>query len=139
MKTLQQATANWRDSQPRATAAYEAGINGFTGDWAGATVRQKNVMAQNYATAVQNGSWEAGVNRVGNSGWKSRTVAKIPNFSAGFTAGADRQASAMAKILTAEANIVSSLQPRGTYEQNKARMNAVVDQLHALRGTLGAG
>lgn len=138
MKTPQQAAAAWRDSAPKAQANYEAGVRGFNGDWAGATIRQKTTMASNFATSVNNGTWESGVNSVGNQGWKDRTVAKLPNFGQGFTAGADRQAASIAKIISAEANIVGSLPPRGTYEQNKARATAVMDQLHALKGTLGA-
>lgn len=138
MKTLQQSTQAWIDSAPRAATNYETGVNNYSGDWAAATVRQKTVMAQNYATSVNNGTWEAGVNRVNTAGWKSRTQAKITNFSSGFTAGASRQASAMGKILTAEANLLSTAPPRGTYEQNKQRATYFMDGLHALKGTLGA-
>ena len=44
----------------------------------------------------------------------------------------------MAKILSAEGNIVPSLPARGTYEQNKVRATTLMDALHALKGTLGA-
>ena len=95
-------------------------------------------MLQNVTQAISNGTWAAGVNRVGTAGWKSRTIDKGTNFATGFQAGASRQASAIAKILSAEAQIVSSLPPRGDFTQNKLRATAVMDSLHALRGTLGA-
>ena len=138
MKTAQQAAANWIGSAGRAQTDWQAGVQNYQGDWAGATTRQQNVLLTNVTAAIQNGSWANGVNRVGTQGWKSRTLDKGANFATGFQAGAARQASAIAKILQAEANIVGALPPRGTYEQNKTRATAVMDGLHALKGTLGA-
>jgi len=138
VKTAQQAAQAWEQSAGRAATNYSDGVNGYSGDWAGATTRQQAVMLANLNAAVNRGDWAAGVNQVGTQGWKSRTVAKISNYSTGFTAGAQRQATAIQKIIQAEATIVNGLPPRGTYEQNKARATSVMDQLHALKGTLGA-
>lgn len=138
MKTAQQAAQNWRDSAGRAATAYQAGVQGFNGDWAGRTTAQQATLLQNFTQAVQRGDWAAGVQAVGTAGWKTATVAKIGNYSTGFNAGADRQQAAITKILAAEANIVGSLPPRGTYDQNKARMASFIDSMHALRGQLGA-
>ena len=138
MKTADQAAQNWEQSAGRAGTNWTAGVNNYSGDWAAATTRQESVMQQNLNAAIANGSWRNGVTRVGTNGWKAATQASSANFSNGFTKGAAKQRAAIAKILAAEANIVSSLPPRGTYEQNKARSTAVMDQLHALKGTLGA-
>jgi hypothetical protein len=138
VKTPQQAATAWEQSAGRAATNYSDGINNFSGDWAGRTVGQQAVMLNNLTQAINSGRWAQGVNQVGTQGWKSRTQAKISNYSTGFTAGAARQAAAIGKILQAEANIVGSLPPRGTYEQNKARATAVMDGLHALKGQLGA-
>jgi hypothetical protein len=138
VKTAQQAAQAWEQSAGRAATNWTQGVNDFTGDWAGRTVQQQAVMQQNLNTAISSGRWAQGVQRTGTQGWKSRTQAKASNFATGFTAGASRQAAAIGKILAAEANIVGSLPPRGTYEQNKARATAVMDGLHALRGQLGA-
>jgi hypothetical protein len=138
VKTAQQAAANWIGSAGRAQTAWKAGVESYSGDWAGATTRQQSVMLSNVTQAITNGSWAAGVNRRGTAGWKSATVAREGNFGTGFNAGASRQASAIAKILQAEASIVGSLPPRGTFEQNKLRATAVMDSLHALKGSLGA-
>ncbi len=137
MKTAAQAAANWIGSAGRAQTDWSAGIQGYTGDWAGATTRQQAVMLSNLTTSITSGQWAAGVQRAAPT-WKQRTIDKAANFATGFQAGAQRQASAIAKILQAEANIVGSLPPRGTYDQNKLRATAVMDGLHALRGTLGA-
>ncbi len=138
MKTAAQAAANWINSAGRAQTDWQAGVSGYSGDWAGATTRQQAVLLSNVTQAITNGSWANGVNRVGTGGWKAATVSKAANFATGFTAGASRQASAIAKIISAEASIVSSLPPRGDYNQNKTRATAVMDALHALKGTLGA-
>lgn len=138
MKTAQQAAANWVGSAGRAATDWQEGVNNYSGDWAGATTRQQAVMSNNWNAAVANGSWANGVNRIGTQGWKAATVSKAANFSTGFQAGAAKQAAAIAKILAAEANIVGSLPPRGDYNANKARATAVMDGLHALKGTLGA-
>lgn len=138
MKTAAQAAANWAQSAGRAATEYQTGIENYSGDWAGATTRQQAVLVSNWTQAVNSGRWAQGVQNVGTNGWKQRTVAKIGNYSTGFTAGASRQATAIAKILSAEANIVSSLPPRGDYNANKARASSFMDQMHALKGTLGA-
>jgi hypothetical protein len=138
VKTAQQAAQAWAESAGRAAANYAAGVQAYSGDWAGATTRQQAVMQSNWTQAVSSGRWATGVNNTGTGGWKQATQDKTPNYSQGFTAGASRQASSIAKILSAESNIVGSLPPRGTYEQNKARATAVMDGLHSLKGTLGA-
>jgi hypothetical protein len=138
VKTAQQAAANWSGSSGRAAAAYQAGVEGYTGDWAAATVSQEAVLLQNFQQAIARGDWRQGVLAEGTAGWKGATVAKIGNYSTGFSAGAADQAAAMSKIMNALGSIVPSLPPRGTYEQNKTRATSLMDQLHALRGSLGA-
>jgi len=138
LKSAQQAAANWSGSSGRAAAAYQAGVEGYTGDWAAATVSQEAVLLQNFQQAIARGDWRQGVLAEGTAGWKGATVAKIGNYSTGFTAGAQNQAAAIQKIIAAEQNIVPGLPPRGTYDQNKQRATAFMDAMHALRGQLGA-
>lgn len=138
MKNAQQAASNWVNSAGRAASDYQQGVEGYSGDWAGATTRQQSVLVNNWNQAVTSGRWAAGVNARGTNGWKQATVAKIGNYSTGFQAGAARQAAAIAKIIQAEQNIVNSLPPRGDYAQNKNRATAFMDQMHSLKGSLGA-
>jgi hypothetical protein len=138
VKTAQQAAANWVGSAGRAATGYQQGVEGYNGDWAGATTRQQNAMSTNWNQSVANGTWANGVNRVGTNGWKQATVARISNYSTGFQAGASKQAAAIAKIIQAEQNILGSLPPRGDYNANKVRAGAFMDQMHALKGSLGA-
>jgi hypothetical protein len=95
-------------------------------------------MQTNWQQAVSSGRWAAGVQNTGTNGWKQATQSKAPNYTAGFQAGASKQAAAIAKVLAAEQQIVNSLPPRGTFEQNVQRSVAVQTALHALKGQLGA-
>lgn len=138
MKPQSAWSANWQASQGRATTAYNEGVQATNKDWAGNLLRQKATMIANWQTAVNSPHFDNAVNAVGTTGWKAATVAKAGNFSTGFTAGAQKQAVAAGKLFNAMQNVVGSLPPRGSYEQNKARATSVMDQLHALKGTLGA-
>jgi hypothetical protein len=138
MKTAAQAAANWVNSQGRATTAFTAGIDAYSGDWAGATVAAEQALLANVTAAITGGRWRAGVTKKGTAGWKAATKAKESNYTTGFAAGAPAQASAIAKIVAALGNIVPNLPPRGTYEQNKVRATTLMDALHAQRGQLGA-
>lgn len=138
MKTAQQAAANWAASAGRAATEWQAGVQGYTGDWAAATTRQQAAMLAGVTQAVTSGQWAAGINRVGTAGWKQATTDKATNFQTGFQAGAQRQAAAAQKIQSALQSIVPNLPPRGDYQANKLRSTTLMDSLHALRGQLGA-
>lgn len=138
MKSVQQAQSNYQGSFGRAQQDWVAGVNGYSGDWAGATTRQQAALVTNFNQAVSSGAWARGVTNVGTGGWKSAVQAKEGAYGIGLNAGLSKYNAAISKILAAEANIVNSLPPRGTYEQNKLRATALMDGLHALKGTLGA-
>lgn len=138
MKTAAQAAAAWQASAGTAAANYQAGINGYTGDWAGTTVNAYNNWVTGLANAQAQGLWQRGVQAAGTSGWKSAATAKVGNYSTGFTAGAGEYNAAIQKVMNALNNIVPSLPPRGTFEQNKVRATTLMDSLHALKGQLSA-
>jgi hypothetical protein len=138
LKTAQQASANWQASQGRATAGWQAGIQGYQGDWAGATASQEAAMLSGITQAVTSGRWRAGVARVGTSGWKQATEAKAGNYATGFSAGAAKQQAAAVKIQNALGSIVPNLPARGTFQQNVVRATTLMENMHALKGQLGA-
>jgi hypothetical protein len=138
VKNAQTAAQNWTASAGRAATGYQQGVEGYNGDWAGATTSQQAAMLQGVQQAVTSGLWAARVNAVGTNGWKQATVAKIGNYSSGFQAGASKFQAAITKIVAAESNIVPGLPPRGSYDQNMQRQRAFSDAMHALKGTLGA-
>lgn len=138
MKPVSAWGSNWSGSQGRATAAYTAGVQAYSGDWAGATTRQQAAMVTNWTQAVSSGAWARGVSNVGTGGWKSATEAKSANYGTGFSAGANNYNASAQKIFNALNSIVPNLPARGTYEQNKLRSTTLMDALHAQRGQLGA-
>jgi hypothetical protein len=138
VKSVQQAQQGYRDSQGRAQTAWAAGVNGFNGDWAGRTTAQQQALLQGVTNAITSGRWAAGVARTGTNGWKNATTAKQANYGVGLSAGAPKFDIAIAKVMAAEAQIVSSLPPRGDVNQNINRAVSVMQQLHALKGQLGA-
>ena len=124
---------------PRRTN-YQAGINGYNGDWAGATVgAYNNWVARTRATPRRTAHWQRGVQNAGTAGWKAASVAKVGNYShrllgrRGRVPGT-RSARSWARCRT----IVPALPPRGTYDQNKLRATTLMDSLHALKGQLSA-
>ena len=138
MKTAQQAAQNWVNSAGTAATNWAAGINNYNGDWAGTTVNSYQNWVSGLANAQAQGLWQSGVMAAGTAGWKSATQAKVANYSTGFTAGANEQSQAITKIMNALNGIVPAWPPRGTFAQNKQRSTALMDSLHALKGTLGA-
>lgn len=138
MKTAAQANAAWVAAAVPATAAYDAGVTNYTGDWAGATTAQEQTMLINITQAINNGTWRNKVNAVGTQGWKTATVNKKANYQAGYNAGSAAQLASATKLFNALSGIVPGLPARGTYAENKVRATTLMDALHALRGTLGA-
>lgn len=137
VKTAQQAAQNWQNSAGRAATDWQQGVQNYNGDWGAATTAGGNAYITNVQAAFSSGRWAAGVSRAAST-WKQDTIAKAPNYSQGFQAGAAKQAASAQKIMAALQGIVPSLPQRGSYEQNKARATALMDDLHALKGQLGA-
>jgi hypothetical protein len=138
VKTAAQALAAWQASAGTAATNYQAGINGYNGDWAGTTTAAYNNWVSGLANAQAQGLWQRGVQAAGTNGWKSASVAKVGNYSTGFSAGANEYQAAIGKVMNALQAIVPALPPRGSYSENKARANALMDSLHALKGQLSA-
>jgi hypothetical protein len=138
VKTAQQALARWQGAAGTAATDWAAGINGYTGDWAGVTVAAYNNWVSGLANAQAQGLWQSGVANAGTAKWKTNSQNKAANYTTGYTAGATAFGAAIQKIIAAEQNIVNSLPPRGSYAQNVARMTTFVDDMHALRGQLRA-
>jgi hypothetical protein len=138
VKTAAQAAAAWQASAGAAAANYQAGINGYNGDWAGTTTAAYNNWVSGLANAQAQGLWQRGVQAAGTNGWKSASVAKVGNYSTGFSAGANEYQAAIGKVMNALQAIVPALPPRGSYSENKARAIALMDSMHALKGQLSA-
>lgn len=139
MKSAQTAVANWTGAAGRAGTAWTAGIQGTTKDQAALAAAAQPRWLAGVQDAAANNRFANGVTRRGTAYWKSQSQAKAANYTTGYTAGQDNFASAIGKILNAEANIVSSLPPRGDITQNLQRVQQLDMALHQLKGQLKAG
>ena len=130
VKPASQWSQNWTGSAGKATTNYQTGVEAYNGDWATATTSQQATMQANWLASVNNGSWAAGVNAIGTSGWKNRTVAKMANYGVGFQAGAQNYSTAASKLQPFLVNAVASLPPRGDINANLQRSAALALALH---------
>ena len=130
VKPASQWATNWTNSAGVASTNYQAGVNAYTGDWAAATTAQQAAMVSAWNQAISGGSWAAGVNATGTSGWKNATVAKAANYGVGFQAGAQEYQSSANKLQPFLANAVASLPPRGDINANLQRSAALAMTLH---------
>ena len=131
-------SSNWTGSAGRATTNYTAGVDAYNGDWASATTAQQAVMQANWLQSLANGTWAAGVNNKGTSGWKADTVAKQANYGVGFQAGASKYSQAAAKLQPFMASAVAALPPRGDITANLQRSASLAMALHNNRGQFKA-
>lgn len=138
MKTAAQAKANWQGSSGRATTDYVAGVQSTQKDQAALAVAAGARYIQGVTEAYSSGRWAAGITRGGTSYWKSRTEAKSANYSAGYAAGGDNYGAAAQKVMSAIAQGVANLPPRGDINQNLQRSASLATYLHSLKGQLGA-
>ena|SRR5438876_304845 len=94
---------------------------------------QKAVWLQNLQASAD--QWAAKVGRVSLTDWQNAMTQKgIDRIGAGATAAQGKFATFMSKFLPFVDNAKASLPKRGSYEQNKARMNAMIDKLHGFKG-----
>lgn len=137
MKNAADAAAKWERNTGAAAADWVKGINSTTVDVMGRAVAQIPAAIAGYTQSLSSGAYAKAVQASGGTqNWKSKSDAKQGNFLTGVTAGADKQASALGKIMQAMGPIVSSLPPRGPAGsgQNYQRSAAVGQALHARKG-----
>lgn len=97
-----------------------------------AAAAQKAVWLQNLQASADR--WAARVGRVSLTDWQNAMTSKgIDRIGAGATAAQPKFVAFMGKFLPYIDNAKASLPKRGSYEQNKARMTAMIDKLHAFK------
>jgi hypothetical protein len=138
VKTAAQAAANWQAAAPRAATAWNEGIQATTKDQAALAAAAQPLWLAGVQAAYAANRFANGVTRRGTAYWKAQSTAKAGNYQTGYGAGANNYSAAAQKILAAEAQIVSSLPPRGDITANLQRVQQLDMALHQLKGTLGA-
>lgn len=115
MRTIQQATDNYKASVATVPERYRQGIAGA--DWASAVRRPETETA--WAAGVQKaaaeGSFSRGVARVGNEEWRRMAASKgAASIAQGMTLGAEKYTRRFAPILEAMNSTAASLPARST-------------------------
>jgi hypothetical protein len=123
-KTAEQAAAKWKANASAATSAYTDGVNSVTSAPGQKAAAQKAVYVANVQAKAD--VWARNVN-IPLSDWQAAAAGKgATNYPVGIAAGADKQAAFMNDFLPKVQAISKSLPPRGTIEQNIARMTQQV-------------
>lgn len=122
-KTLEQTVQRWQQGAGGAQQAFTDGVNNTTVDVVGRAIANQAGLLQGFNDAVNSGRWAGALQRVGTSGWKSRTAAKAANYGVGITAGVDAFSSAMATWLPRinSAAAAAKAMPGATIDQRIAR------------------
>lgn len=113
--------AKWQQNASAATQSYKDGINSVTQSPGQAAARQKNAYVQGVQTNAD--IWASRVAKVSTEEWKAAATGKgADRYAGGVAAGAPKMAAFMADFLPKVQSIANALPPRGTLEQNIARM-----------------
>lgn len=134
-QTPDQIAAQWASRLGASTDKMQAGAMAVTVAPGQAAARQKAVWAQNVA-ASQN-KWATNVAAVTTQQWQGDYINKgLPRVGTGAQNAIPKMTSFFGKLIPAINTGKSRLPARGSYDQNKARMNAWTDYMHSLSGQL---
>jgi hypothetical protein len=131
-KDASSVAQRWAANLGSATQKYTDGINSVQTAPGAIAARQSAVWAQNTAASVQ--KFARNVGAVSLSSWQQAATTKgAPRLASGATAAEPKVLAFMTQFLPFVASAKAGLAPRGTYDQNKARMNSWVDKMHAFK------
>ena len=120
---------DWASKLGAAGAKVQAGVQAVNTAPGAAAARQVNVWVANTQASAQ--KYARNVAAVPLSTWQQAVIEKgIPRLGTGATAAIPKMQSFLQKFLPFVESAKNALPPRGTYDQNKARMNAMVDAVH---------
>ena len=123
--TPDEIAAQWAARLAASTSRITAGVNSVTTAPGQAAARQKSVWAQNVAAAQD--KWASRVAGVSLSDWQQSMTSKgVARIATGAQTAQPKFSAFMTQLLPHIASVKGSLPPRGTLDQNIARMTAFV-------------
>jgi hypothetical protein len=123
--TPEQAAQRWAQGLAQAGPKIEAGVMAVTTSPGQAAARQKVAYTQNVAQAAD--KWASRVAAVPLQSWQQATIEKgTPRIASGAQAAEPKMAQFMGQFLPFVDSTVQSLPPRGSLDQNIARMTDFV-------------
>ncbi len=138
---LSDSVAKWQRNVGAAQQYYQSGVTRASG-WAGAAVAAAPRRNAGLQAAIADGRIDAGIQRVGDAGWKSATLSKgVANWTSAVAKSGDKFSSGLSRVYamldaaqSATANIDTST-VEGRLE--KARVHAMTMHQQALAAKSG--
>lgn len=120
-KDPNQVASKWAQNLSSAGPSITAGVQNVSTAPGQAAARQEGAYVQGVQAAVS--KWKAAVAAVSLTDWQQATLNKgVPRIAQGATAAQPKMAQFMGKLLPFIETQRGTLQPRGTLDQNIARM-----------------
>jgi hypothetical protein len=122
----------WSQNLGASTQRIQSGVQAVTVSPTALAARQQDAYLSGVQQAVANGRWQAGLNRVSLSDWQTAMIGKgLPRIQQGATVAKPKVEQFMTQWLPFVYSQQKALasQPRGSLEQNIARMNTFVRSL----------
>lgn len=132
MQDAQTIAQNWSSRLGQSGTKIAAGVDGVSVAPGVAAARQVDVWAAN--TAAAKAKWANRVQRVSLADWQSAMKTKgVPRIQSGATAAEPKFAAFMSQLIPHINAGLSKLPARGSYDQNKNRMNMWADHMHTFK------
>lgn len=139
MRDPQTVAQKWARNLGMATDTIKAGIQAVTQSPTERAAQRQDAYIAGVQRAVASGKWQQGLRRVNLQDWQSAAINKgLPRIGPGAQQALPKFTTFMQQWLPYLDGLHARLQnlPRGDIEQNRARMNAAMDYLHAFRRTV---
>lgn len=131
--TPQQAAEKWMRNLQSSTQDIQAGVNRVQVNPAEQAIAAKDKMVANWNAAINNGSWERGLQNVTLQDWKNKMLnVGIPRIQQGAAAGMPKYQAYAAHVQPFMDNLQAQVQamPNVTIEDSIARMAAWARGMH---------
>ena len=140
--TPQQIADKWSRNLSSAGESIKQGVDAVTESPTEKAARRVDAYVAGVQRAAANGKWQRGLRNVSIDDWKEAMRTKAVNrITSGAAIAKPKMEAFMSRFMpfveAAKRELDQSM-PRGSFEENKARMNAMIDKLHQF-GQTGAG
>lgn len=128
--------AKWSRNLQGSTQQIQTGVTGVTVSPTALAAKQADAYLMGVQSAVQDGKWQAGLNRVSLQDWQQAMITKgIPRIQQGATTGKNKVESFMNEFMPFVESSQRALAatPRGGLEQNVQRMVTWTRQMATFR------
>ena len=133
--TPQEATRRWLNNLSAAGETIRQGVEAVSVSPTQQAAESADRFIQGVQESVASGKWQDCLRAVSLSDWKNAFVSKLSRIPTGARSAEPKMVSFFQDFLPFVEREVSALPPRGSFEQNKARMLQMVDALHNYRRT----